>query len=265
MLALIAGQGRLPVLLARRLAADGAAFQVFEMAGYPFDNPEALVVSRFRIEHLGSLLDRLVAGGFSHVCFAGSIRRPQIDLTQVDAATEPLLDTIRRAIGLGDDGALRAIMSLFSARGLVIRAAQQIAPDLLPKPGVLSARRPAASHLQDALEGWQVLARQGVADSGQACVIAHGRAVAHEGDAGTDAMLRALGTLQGGILFKGPKPGQDRRIDLPTIGARTVAAVAAAGLDGIIVEAGGVLILDVADVAHACDDAGLFLLVVAHP
>ena len=46
-----------------------------------------------------------------------------------------------------------------------------------------------------------------------------------------------------GVLFKGPKPGQDRRLDLPAIGPETVRGAAAAGLAGVAVEAGGVMIL----------------------
>ena len=61
------------------------------------------------------------------------------------------------------------------------------------------------------------------------------------------------------MLFKGPKPGQDRRVDLPAIGPDTLRAAAAAGLAGVVVEAGGVMILDHAATVAAADEAGLFL------
>ena len=62
-----------------------------------------------------------------------------------------------------------------------------------------------------------------------------------------------------GVLYKAPKPGQDRRIDLPAIGPGTVERAAAAGLAGIAVEAGGVMILGFAATVAAADAAGLFL------
>ena len=62
-----------------------------------------------------------------------------------------------------------------------------------------------------------------------------------------------------GVLYKAPKPGQDWRMDLPAIGPATVAAAAAAGLAGVAVQAGGVLILDREATVAAADDAGLFL------
>jgi DUF1009 family protein len=67
----------------------------------------------------------------------------------------------------------------------------------------------------------------------------------------------------GGILVKAAKPGQDRRIDLPTIGVHTVGAAVAAGLRGIAVEAGSTLIVDGSAIGDAADRAGLFVIGVA--
>jgi DUF1009 family protein len=61
-------------------------------------------------------------------------------------------------------------------------------------------------------------------------------------------------------LVKIAKPAQERRTDLPTIGADTVAAAAAAGLAGIAVEAGGSLIIDRQAVVDAADAQGLFII-----
>jgi len=75
--------------------------------------------------------------------------------------------------------------------------------------------------------------------------------------------LHLPGLPKGGILFKAPKPGQDRRIDLPAIGQATVRAAAAARLEGIAIEAGGVLVLDAPGVVDLADRLGLFLWVRA--
>ena len=65
--------------------------------------------------------------------------------------------------------------------------------------------------------------------------------------------------LPGYGFAKAPKPGQERRIDLPTIGPQTVAGAAKAGLAGLVIEAGGVIVLAREAVIAACDAAGLFL------
>jgi len=265
MLALIAGQGRLPVLLARQLRADDTEFRVVEMADHPFENPDGLPVTVFRLEQLGGLLDTLASDGVKDICFAGAVRRPDIDPARVDDATMPLLGKIKQAIASGDDGALRVIMALFTDRGFTVRAAQDIAPQLLPGAGVLTSVEPDPPHLKDAILGWQILDGQGNADIGQASVISGGFVLAVEGQSGTGAMLAGLESQTGGILFKGPKPNQDRRADMPTIGVDTVDNIVAAGLDGIVIEVGGVLVLDLPEVIQACDRTGVFLLVQARP
>ncbi len=63
-----------------------------------------------------------------------------------------------------------------------------------------------------------------------------------------------------GVLLKAPKPGQDLRVDMPAIGPDTVAAADAAGLAGIVVEAGHVLLLDRETLLRDVGQAGLFLL-----
>lgn len=65
----------------------------------------------------------------------------------------------------------------------------------------------------------------------------------------------------GGVLVKAPKPGQDRRADLPAIGPETAIGAARAGLAGIVVQGGGVMVLDLPATIAACDRAGLFLWV----
>jgi UDP-2,3-diacylglucosamine hydrolase len=73
------------------------------------------------------------------------------------------------------------------------------------------------------------------------------------------AARRAAAPPPAGVLYKGPKPGQDRRLDLPAVGPATAHAAAAAGLAGIAVEAGGTMILGYAETVAAADAAGLFL------
>lgn len=68
-----------------------------------------------------------------------------------------------------------------------------------------------------------------------------------------------------GVLAKAPKPSQERRVDLPTLGVLTVELAAAAGLAGIAAEAGGTLLLDQAAIAAAADRLGLFVVGVEAP
>ncbi|MBT0956819.1 UDP-2,3-diacylglucosamine diphosphatase LpxI [Alphaproteobacteria bacterium KMM 3653] len=268
MRAIVAGAGHLPEILAARL--QGAPHRLCALEGFVPEGWAALDVDVFRIEQIGSLLNRLVEAGVTQVCFAGVIRRPEMDPTKVDAASAPLLGRLVAAAGQGDDGALRAVAALFEERGMQVIGAQDIAPDLLPQAGCLTQAEPTEAQRADAARAEEIVEALGRADVGQACVVAKGQALTVEGLGGTDWMLRSIDPAgrarapwmpQGGLLFKAPKPTQDRRFDMPTVGPTTIALAHSAGLEGIVIKAEGVFLIDPQASIAAANDAGLFLWV----
>ena len=98
--------------------------------------------------------------------------------------------------------------------------------------------------------------------------MAKGYVVAVEAAEGTDAMLARCAELRrsgrikqrglSGVLVKAPKPGQEERVDLPTIGPETVGGSRCAGLAGIAVAAGQVLMVERAATIEAANQHGLF-------
>ncbi|MGX9855577.1 LpxI family protein [Limimaricola variabilis] len=258
MLALFAGTGALPAaILAQRPEA-----LVCEMAGVPVSAPEGATRIGYRIETLGTLLAELRARGVTEICLAGAMSRPVIDPAAIDAATAPLVPRLMGAMGQGDDATLRAVMALLEEQGFALRAAHEIAPGLLPGPGTLG-RVPFTDALDaDAGRAEVVHRAMAEADVGQACVVRGGLCLAVEALPGTDWMLASLsgGEARGGLLFKAPKPGQDRRADLPVIGPATVEGAARAGLAAIVIEAGGVLLLERAETIALADRHGIALV-----
>lgn len=257
MLAVIAGTGLLPKEVADRQAKRPL---ICAMEGSEPDCIDAEI--SFRIEQLGSFLARLQAAGVTEVCLAGAVSRPRIDPTAIDAATLPMVPVIQAALGAGDDGALRAVMGLIEQAGFTLRAAHEVAPDLLMAEGVATQVQPGALDKADAERGAEVVAAMAAADIGQCCAIRARQVIAVENIFGTNWLLNSLSQRpdgQGGLLFKAPKPGQDRRADLPTIGPMTVELAAKAGLSGIVLEAGGVIVLEQEAVIAASDRLGLFL------
>ncbi|MGR3803941.1 LpxI family protein [Marinibacterium profundimaris] len=260
MLAIIAGEGALPAALVDRLARRPLILSLQD------HRPDGVEVDRvFRLEKLGSVLKQLKRDGVTEICFAGGIKRPQINPLAIDFATMPYLPTVKRALASSDDGALRAAIAVLEQAGFAVRAAQEIAPDLLPPAGIPTRARPDERAQKDATRGQAIVNAMAQGDIGQACAVWRGQALALEGIYGTDWMLQSLRQRpdggQGGVLFKAPKPTQDRRADLPIIGPDTVEAVAEAGLTGIVLEAGGVMVLHQERVIAACDAKGLFLWV----
>ncbi|OYX45626.1 MAG: phosphatidate cytidylyltransferase [Rhodobacterales bacterium 32-67-9] len=267
MTAIIAGQGGLPAQLVAALEARGDPFVVAELDGFPADLPGTSPI-RFRIERLALLLDDLARRGVSRVAFAGAIRRPRLDPEIFDPRTATLVPRLLAAIGQGDDAVLREVIAIFEDDEFEVVGAETLAPDLVPGAGLL-AGAPDAADGRDAARAAEIVAGLGALDLGQGAVVAQGLCLAVETLPGTDAMLgfvarHAAGLRPDpkgakGVFYKAPKPGQDRRIDLPTLGPATVRAAAAAGLAGIAWEAGGVILLDRARMVDAAREAGLFL------
>lgn len=257
MIALIAGRGALPAELIARLPKRP---MVCAVAGSEPDTVEADIT--FRLEQLGSFLEELKSRGATEVCLAGAVTRPQIDPGAIDSATLPLVPVLQAAIAAGDDGALRAVIGILEQSGFAVKAAHEIAPDLLMDEGVPTKVQPGEIDKADAERASVIAFGLSAADIGQACAVRSGQAIAIETLFGTDWMLASLANRpdgQGGLFYKAPKAGQDRRADLPTIGPATVEGAAMAGLNGIVLEAEGVIVLDREEVIAACDRRGMFL------
>lgn len=261
MLALIAGRGDLPREIIAHLGGD---LIVCAMENAPPDDGINVDIF-FRLERLGEFLAALRGRGVTDLCMAGGVQRPDLSLHRLGWRTIALLPTIRRAMHDGDDGALRAAVSVIEKSGIKVIGAHEVIPDLVMEAGVYSTAQPTTLAVKDASRGQAILDVMSVADIGQSCVISRGQSLAVEGIFGTDWMLQSLrnrpDSTGGGLLYKTPKPAQDRRVDLPTIGTGTVAGAVAAGLDGIVIEAGGVIVLNAPAVIADCDSAGLFFWV----
>lgn len=254
-LAIIAGAGALPDLLAEAAPALTVRFE-----GGPGGTGAADLTARY--ERLGQLFSDLRSAGVTDLCLAGAMRRVRFDPAALDARTAALLPTLQAAMGQGDDALLRRVMAILEAEGFTLRGAHELRPDLVVGEGALSGTpRPEG----DAARARAVLAALGPLDLGQAAVAAQGQILGIETLQGTDAMLTFVaGTApgSGGVLVKRAKPGQDLRVDMPAIGPDTVAACAAAGLSGIELQSGHVLLLDPGAVRAACAAHGIALWAV---
>ncbi len=166
---------------------------------------------------------------------------------------------------LGDDGLLSAVVAELEREGF-----QVVGPDQVLGAGLAPEGRLRPDPSRCAGDGryraWRAHRARalGALDIGQAVVVQQGLVLGVEAIEGTDELIRRCAALRregpGGVLVKVEKPGQEQRADRPTIGPRTVALAAEAGLRGIAVEAGATIVLDRGEVVAAADRAGLFVL-----
>ncbi len=261
-LAIIAGTGELPVAIAR---ADGdALFVTFKGAGVPV--PDGLDHLEATFEKLGALFDGLQTQAVSDVVFAGAMTRPTPDPAQFDDKTAAIMPALVQAMGQGDDTLLRHVIAMFEAEGFTVRAVHEVAPELLLDAHKSMGRVPSPTERSDALRALDILIALSAQDVAQAAVVEGGLCLGIETLQGTDAMLRFVADTPAelrrgrGVMVKAPKKGQDLRIDMPSIGPGTVRGVARAGLAGIFIAAGAVLVLEQDEVRRLIEKHDLFLM-----
>jgi UDP-2,3-diacylglucosamine hydrolase len=261
-----AGAGSLPVAVAEEAKAAGYDPFILGMVGSADSSIERFPHAYAHISQIGRIFRVFRREGCTRLVFIGGIRRPNLFRTRIDTGFVRHLPELLRMLKGGDDTVLRRVARFFEAQGFEVLAAHEVAPRLLAPEGAFSRLLPRVQDLEDMRLGFKVTRGMGVFDIGQAAVVASGYVLAVEAAEGTDAMLRRCRelnrwgyTARKGVLVKRPKPGQDRRLDLPAIGPQTVELAAEAGLAGIAVEAGAVLLAGVDELVEKANKSGLFL------
>lgn len=270
-IAIVAGAGALPRLITRSLKASNRDYVIVHFQGvdgldWTADHPK--IAARF--ERPGDLFDAMHHHQVSEVVFAGAMNRPPLEQASFDGTLLRYAPKLLPAMGRGDDAVLSIVVEMFLDAGFDVCRADQVVPDLAAISGVLTSTSPSDQDLRDLSRARKIVQTLGSLDIGQGAVVAQGLCLATEALPGTDAMLAHVAGIDRtrlprkdgakGVLFKGPKPGQDFRIDLPAIGPATVELVTQAGMAGIGVEAGGTLILERARTIERAEAAGIFII-----
>jgi hypothetical protein len=273
-LAIVCGAGNMPFAVADAVISRGRPVVLLALVGWA--DPQSVARYRHhwaRLAQFGHISRIARQEGCREVVFIGALTRPAITQLRVDLTTLRLMPRIIRAFRGGDDHLIGTAASIVEDLGFRLVGAHEVAPEILVPKGQLGRHAPSARDHADIAVGHALLAAIGPFDVGQAVVVASNRVVAIEAAEGTDRMLARIAQLRRdgvlklaaktGVLVKAPKPTQDRRFDLPSIGTRTVEAAVAAGLAGIAVEAHGAITADLTDMVRAADAAGLFLVGIA--
>lgn len=266
-LGILAGGGALPGQLAGACRQAGRAVYVLGIEGSA--GTETGADAPVSIAAAGRIFSLFEAAHCVEIVLAGNVRRPDFAALKPDWLGLKLMPRIVAAAARGDDHLLRYLVSVFEERGFRVVGAQDVLASLVLPPGPLGRLDFPASCAGDLARARQVVEALGRVDVGQGAVVVRGDVLAVEAAEGTDRMLARAGELRSGwteragLLLKLPKPQQDRRTDLPTLGLATVAGAARAGLAGIAARAGETLVIDRAAVAAAADAAGLVVVGLA--
>jgi len=261
----------MPLAVAQSLKARGLEPVIFALKGV-CDRETA---ERFRhhwitVGQLGRTIRLLRAENCTNLIFIGTLVRPALSEIRLDWKTIRVMGRVWSAFRGGDDHLLSGIGRLFEQEGFQLVGLKEAAPDLLMPEGFATRNAPDGDAVADIEKGREVLRALGPFDIGQAVVVIDGHVVGVEGIEGTDELLTRIATLRAsgrirakngrGVLVKAPKSTQDLRFDLPTIGRRTVEKAAAAGLAGVAVETGAIVVAEPQAMIETADAAGLFVM-----
>ena len=264
-LGIIAGGGPLPKYLAEHCQYNGREYFVIALVGNADEKVlHALPVKWVRLGAGGKIIQSLKEQNVQEIVMVGAVRRPSIMALFPDWRAIRLIFRIGRIMLGGDNSLLTAIAKEFEREGFKVIGIDELLSDLLAPVGPFGMIKPNSQDLkfiQSGILQAQIIGQQ---DTGQAIVIQNNTIIGTENKSGTDELIkRCRNTVSDHgkpILIKIKKPGQDRRVDLPTIGVRTVQLAAECGFSGIVVETGQTLVVDRAKVTKMADQSGLFVI-----
>jgi len=272
---LIAGGGRLPLLIARNLRDMGHAVHGLGLANqYESDLPEMCAsfreVGLLRVGSWGRALSRL---GVRHAIMVGKVDKAKL-------MHDPLrmyrnLPDVRTLVGwfrhLRHDrrshAVLAAIAEELDRAGVSLIDSTAPIPEQLACAGVMTRTQPTREQQADIEFVWPLLTETLRLDIGQAIAVRERDVIAVEAVEGTDRMIERVGELcraKGWTLCKGARAGHDRRSDVPTVGITTIERMHATGGRCLALAAGDVIMLDRAQLLARADELGIAVVGVPH-
>lgn len=258
---ILAGWGRLPIVVAEALKRQGYAVFCLGIKDHA-DPMLATICDDFRLvglAKLGAAIRYFRRQGVARATMAGKIHKVLMFQPYAWLKHFPDLRCLRvfyphwitKTRDRKDDTLLKAVVDAYAEDGIVFAPATDFAPELLVREGQLTGGRLSHGQLRDIEFGWKLAKEMGRLDVGQSVAVKGQAVLAVEAVEGTDECIRRAGQLcrSGGFtLVKVAKPAQDMRFDVPTIGLGTLRTLAESGGRVLAIEAGRTILLDESEV-----------------
>ena len=267
---LIAGEGQLPLLVARGMKAAGhrvccVAFRGHYEPELPDYCDEFRPVGLYRIGSWSRLLRRW---GASEAVMVGRVAKTRMHdpfrlIRELPDWRAALLWYRRLRHDRRDQAVLAAVIDELDRGGIRLMDSTTYIPDQLASTGVMGTVQPTAQQEADIAFAWPLLSQTSQLDIGQSMAVRERDIIAVEAVEGTDRMIKRAGELcraKGWSLLKTSPADHDRRADVPSIGISTVHALAEAGGGCIALGTGRVILIDKDAVLRAADEAGIAIL-----
>ena len=199
---------------------------------------------RISIGKFGNIINLIKEKKSNKVLFAGKIAKPKFSSLRLDLKGIYYMPSVIKASKLGDAAIIKSIIKILDNEGIKVISSIYFNKELALEAGNYSKLKPNLNELNSIKKGVVYFKKLKSLDHVQAIIVKNNNIIATEGKQGTKKMLSKLNKNSNGILIKLPKPKQDLRMDLPTIGINTLKDCKKFGLKGIVLKSKQNIFLD---------------------
>ncbi len=199
------------------------------------------------IGQFGKIINILKENNCKKVLFAGKVNKPIFTKLKLDFRGIYYIPRVIKASKLGDAAILKEIIKILKQNKIKTENSLKFNPELTLKKGNYSKIKPNNQDKVDIQKAIKTLNNLGQYNFSQGVVVRNKKVISIEGEGGTEKMLKNSKSKKfknHGVLVKFPKKKQDLRVDLPTIGLKTLKQSKTAGLKGIVVKSKQNVFLD---------------------
>ena len=238
MIGLIFGDTNFPIEILKKIKKRRLNYLIIDLSKskkFKKDiNSHSISIGQF-----GKIIKILKDNNCKKVLFAGKVTKPNFSKLKLDLKGIYYIPRIIKASKLGDAAILKEIIKILSQQSIKTISSISFNPELSLKRGNYSKTTPNKKDKKDIIKAISTLNKLGKYNYSQGTVVRNKKVIAIEGKGGTEKMLKKCKSKKfknNGVLVKFPKNGQDYRVDLPTVGLRTLKQCKTAGLKGIILK-----------------------------
>ncbi len=237
MIGLIFGETSFPIQILKKIKKKNLKYLIIDLTKGKFKKDKHSY--NVSIGQFGRVIKILKENNCKKVLFAGKVKKPNFSKLRLDFKGIYYISRIIRSSKLGDAAILKEIIKILKQERISTIDSLTFNPELTLKKGNYSRTKPNRENKIDINKAITTLNRLGKYNFSQGVVVRNRKVVAIEGRGGTEKMLKKCKSKKfrnRGVLVKFPKSKQDLRIDLPTVGLRTLTQCKSAGLKGIVLK-----------------------------
>lgn len=266
-LALVAGTGKLPIILAQAAKEKGYDVIAFGLTEEVCEliKPHAARTILIAAGQVGRNIKHMREQQLTEVVFVGKVPKLDYLMRQVHKLDWMAIKELSKLPNFNDDTVQRCVGGICEAQGIKVLTQSEFLRHIFPEVGVITKRQPTGEEYADVEFGFRIAKEIARLDIGQTVIVRDKTVLAIEAAEGTDyAIKRAVQLAKGPVVVcKVAKPGQDQRFDIPTVGMNTLESMLAQKPGGVLaVEAGETMVVERSEMAAFADSKGISIVAI---